>query len=446
MKNKRTRWAIIALIAVVVVVLAVAVPMVMGGPGKGVAPVPTTTVAAGELVVTASADGQTEVDAAYDVYPDVSGTVDSVEVSLGDKVKAGDTLFTIDDAALQSAVRQANAQLSQAKSQVAGAQQQLSQAKLQQLQAENNLDKLESLPGTMSASSAQIAEAKRGVTVAKAGVTSANASLSSAKVSRSNAEQSLADARDDLDKVTVVAPAAGVVTSVNVAAGGSVSTGGGASGSSSGAGSASSASGSSMTGASTSAASVSAASAGSSAPIVISDTSALMVTVAVNEVDIADVKAGQAATVTFDAAAGLAIGGTVRWVSPNALTSGNVRTYDVELDLAEQSPRLRPGMTSSADIVTLKIADALLVPKTAVRVDGTSKYVTVVKPDGSQEKREVTTGRSDETSVEVLTGIQAGEKIATSFTAPVEKTNSLMPPRPGGAGGSGGGSGMGGRP
>ncbi len=437
MKNKRTRWAIIALIAVAVVVLAVAAPMVMGGPGKGVAPVPTTTVAAGELVVTASADGQTEVDAAYDVYPEVSGTVDAVEVSLGDKVKAGDTLFTIDDAALQSAVRQANAQLSQAKSQVAGAQQQLSQAKLQQLQAENNLDKLESLPGTMSASSAQIAEAKRGVTVAKAGVTSANASLTSAKVSRSNAETALGDARADLDKVTVVAPAAGIVTSVNVAEGGSVATGGGASGSGS------SASAASLTGASTS---VSAASAGSSAPIVISDTSELMVTVAVNEVDIADVKAGQEVTVTFDAAAGLAIGGTVRWVSPNAVTSGNVRTYDVELDLAEQSARLRPGMTSSADIVTLKIADALLVPKTAVRVDGTSKYVTVTKADGSQEKRAVTTGRSDETSVEVLTGIKAGDKIATSFTAPVEKTNSLMPPRPGGAARSGGAAGSGGRP
>jgi len=444
MKKKRTRWAIIALVAVAVVVLAVAAPMVLGGPRRAAAPVPTTTVAAGELVVTASADGQTEADSAYDVYPEVSGTVDSVEVSLGDKVKAGDTLFTIDDTALQSAVRQANAQLSQAKSQVAGAEQQLSQAKLQQLQAENHLDKLESMTGTMSASSSQIAEAKRSVTVAKAGVTSANASLSSAKVSRSNAEKSLADARSDLDKVTIEAPASGIVTSVNVAAGGSVSTGGGASGSSSG-DSASSASASSMTGASTSASSVSAASSGS-APIVISDTSALMVTVAVNEVDIADVKAGQEATVTFDAASGLAIGGTVRWVSPNAVTSGNVRTYDVELDLAEQSPRLRPGMTSSADIVTLKIADALLVPKTAVRVDGTSKYVTLVKADGSQEKRAVTTGRSDETNVEILTGIKAGDKIATSFTTPVERTNSLMPPRPGGAAGAGGGSGMGGRP
>jgi len=288
----------------------------------------TTTVATGELAITASADGQTEADRTYDVYPDVSGTVERVEVSLGDKVKAGDTLFTIDDASLQSAVRSANAQLSAAKSQVsqanqqvAQANQQLDQAEASQFKAENNLHSLQSLTGTAAASSARIAEAKNdvavakaGVTTAKAGVTSANASLSSAKVARNNAEKSLADARSDLDKVTVTAPADGVVTSVNVVDGGSVSTGGGSTGSSSAAGATAS-----MTGATTS------ASSGSSAPIVISDSSILIATVAVNEVDIADVKPGQEATVTFDAAAGLAIPAKVRWVSPNATTRRNVR-------------------------------------------------------------------------------------------------------------------------
>ena len=97
--------------------------------------------------------------------------------------------------------------------------------------------------------------------------------------------------------------------------------------------------------------------------MVISDNSVLIATVAVNEVDIADVKVGQEATVTFDAATGLAIPAKVRWVSPNSATSGNVRTYDIELELAEQSDRLRPGMTASAEIATLKLEDALLDPQ-----------------------------------------------------------------------------------
>ena len=425
-RKKRVRWAIIALTVLVVIVAAVAVPMFLGGAKKSDVAIATTTVEPGKLVVTASADGQTEADNTYEVYPAVAGKVETVDVALGDRVKAGDKLFTLSDASLQSVVRSANAQLSQAKLQVAQANQQVAQARFQQLQAENGLDKLESQPASMAASHPQIAEAKRSVTVAKASVTSANASLSSAKVARANADKNLADARTDLSKVTVTAPADGIVTGLNVAEGGSVSTGGGTSAASSGA----SISGGSA-GSGTSAASASAAGS-ASAPVVISDSTKLIATVAVNEVDIADVKAGEEATVTFDAAAGLAIPATVRWVSPNAATSGNVRTYDVELELAEQDKRLRPGMTASAEITTLKLADALLVPKTAVRVDGTSKFVTVVKSDGTQEKRTVTTGRSDELSVQVLTNLKAGEKIASSFVAPAAAAgNSMIPPNPG---------------
>jgi len=431
-KKKRTRWAIIALVVVAVAALAIAGPMIASG-GKSSAPtVETLTVSTGTLVVTASADGETAPHETYDVYPAVSGTVDKLEVSVGDKVKAGDLLFTIDDASLQSAVRQANSGLSQAKSQVAGANQQVAQANMQLLQAKNALHTLESLPASRSASSAQIAEAKRGITVAKAGVTSANSSLSSAKVARSNAERSLADARADLDKTSVTAPSDGVVTAVSIASGGSVSTGGGASGASTGADSAAG----SSAGMSASVASVGGSS--SSAPVVISDTTALIARVAVNEVDIADIAVGQEATMTFDAVRGLEIPAKVSWISPNAVTSGNIRTYDIELTFAEQDSQLRSGMTASADIVTVTIKDALMVPKTAVRVDGTAKFVTVVKPDGSQVKRTVTTGRSDSTSAQILTGLKSDEKVTTSFTAPAQKSRGgLMPPRPsGGIGGN----------
>ncbi len=311
---------------------------------------------------------------------------------------------------------------------MAAANQQVSAAKLQKLQAENNLDRLESQTGTRTATSSQIDEAEQSVNVAKAGVTTAKssqkaakASLSSARVARNNAQTNYNEAKADLAKAVVTAPAGGVVTAVNVVEGGSVSTGSGASSVSSGSGSSASMAG----------ASASAASAGSSAPVVISDNSLLIATVAVNEVDIADVKKGQEATVTFDAATGLAIPATVRWVSPNSVTSGNVRTYDVELDLAEQNEQLRPGMTASAEIATLMVEDALLIPKTAVRVDGTTKFVTVVKPDGSQEKRTVTTGRSDDVNIQVLTGLKAGEKVTTNFTAPEEKSGGgIMPAAP----------------
>jgi multidrug efflux pump subunit AcrA (membrane-fusion protein) len=436
-KKKRARWMLIALVAVVVIALAVTIPVVMGGPTGAATPVPTTTVSTGELVVSVSADGQTEAAEVHDVYPGVSGTVKNVEVEVGDIVEAGATLFVVDDADLQASVRQANAQLSQANQQVAQANQQVAQAnqqllqaELQQSRAEDNLDTLESQTGTMTATPARIDAAQDEVDVAKAGVrsasaglSSAKASLSSAEIARSNAEKNLAEARANLDDVVVVAPASGVVTSVNVAEGGSVSTGGGTSTASSGAGSSGAAA---MSGAATSAGST-----GSSAPVAISQVSSLTVVVAVNEVDIADIASGQDALVTFDAVSDTEIAGTVSWVSPNATTTGNVRTYDVKLELDEQNDGLRPGMTATASIVTTTIADALLIPKTAVRVDGTAKFVTVVRPDGGQEKRTITTGRSDDVNVQVLSGLKEDEAVTTSFTTPEEESGGgFMPPSP----------------
>ncbi|MDP2299373.1 MAG: biotin/lipoyl-binding protein, partial [Actinomycetota bacterium] len=291
-KKKRARWMLIALTAVVAIALGVALPLVMGARDGAATPVPTTTAEPGELVVSVSADGRTEAAETHDVYPGASGTVQAVEVEVGDTVEAGQTLFVVDDADLEAGVRQANAQLlqarqqvAQASQQVAQASQQLQQADLQRSRAENNLTALESQTGTMTATPAQIdaAEAetdiaRAGVQTARAGVTSANAALLSAEAARSNAERSLAEATADLDKVVVVAPASGVVTAVSIAEGSSVSTGGGTGAASSGAGSAGASvlQGTAMTASST----------GSSAPVTISRVSSLVVVVAVNEVDI----------------------------------------------------------------------------------------------------------------------------------------------------------------
>lgn len=434
-KRKRTRRAVVAGFIAAAALMAVAAPMVLGGDKTSAAAVPMTTVTTGTLVISASADGQVEAADTYDVYPDVSGTVEDVYVAVGDRVEAGDRLFTLDEASLESAVRQAKAQLAQADQQVAlasqqiaSARQQVGAAKLQLSQAEQNVRDLRSLTGTMAVGAARIEEAKQGVSVAKSGVESALAAQkaaaaahASAKASRETAQVAYDEAKADLLNSTVVAPADGIVTGLNVSEGSGVTAVGSAS-----SGSASSGSSAGMLDAS-----ASAVSSASSAPVVIADDSALLIRVAVNEYDIADMKAGQPATVTVGAANGLRVPATVRWVSPNSTKSGNVRTYEVELELAEHNERLRSGMTASADISTLTIPDALMVPKSSVRVDGTTKFVTLVKPDGSQEKRTVTTGRSDDTNVQILTGLEAGQKVATSSADPVEdRRGGLMPPRP----------------
>jgi multidrug efflux pump subunit AcrA (membrane-fusion protein) len=405
-RKRKTRWAIGILAAVALIAAGVfAWPLVKRATTTQTATVSTTPVESGELMVTASADGSTEPKTSYDVYPEVGGTVTSVDVAVGDRVKAGDTLFVIDDNSLRDALRQAATSLDQADQQLAQSKQQVAQSKLGLLQAQNKLSALKSKPPSMPASSADIAEAKQGITVAQAGVTSAKAGLSGAQELRSQAAEKYSEAKADLSKGTVTAPADGIVLAVNVSDGSAVSAGG-----------------SSSTGGSGGTTGQTGATSGSSAPVVIADTSQLKVTVAVNEADIADVKAGQEATVTFDAIEGVSIPAKVAWVSPNAGASGSVTTYDVELELSAQDKRLRSGMTATADIVTITVADALLVPKSSVKTDGSTKYVTVVSANGGQEKRVVTTGPSDDTRVQIVTGLKAGEQIAAA-TASSSSTN-----------------------
>lgn len=437
-RRRRARWGFAALAVLVLVVAGViAGPMVMRAINPVSAATPTTAVVEGKLVVTTSADGTVEPAVTEEVFAQVGGTVDSVSVTVGDRVKKGETLFVIDKTELQSAVRAARAKLRQADQQVWGSKQQVEQAEYQVLQAENRLEELESRPATRPATDAEIEEAKKGVEVAQTGLKSAQKGLLSARSSYDNASRDYEAAVADLDKVTVTAPIGGVVTAVNVVEGGSVSSGSGASGAA-----ASGTSGGSGT---------SSAGGASSASVVIADTSELIVTVAVNEVDIADLRAGQEATVTLDALDDLELAATVSWVSPNAVSDGNVSTYEVRLELASQDDRLRSGMTATADIVTAKVEDALLVPKSSVKVDGMTKYVTVVAQDGTEEHRTVTTGLSDDTNIQVKTGLSAGERIATASSTSEEDSlrAGFMPPSPGGlqGGGPAGGSrppGMGG--
>lgn len=430
-KRRRARWAVAALVAVVLVVAGVVGwPLLSRSMGGRPAAIATATASTGRLVVTSSADGAAEPARTADVYAEVAGTVADVNVEVGDRVKAGQTLFTVDDEELQDAIRSAKTQKLQANQQLTSARQQVIQAEYQVLQATNRLDDLESRPATQAATDSEIEEAEKNVAVAKAGLTSAKSARVGAQQSYSNAVADYDDAVADLEKVTVTAPHGGVVTAVNISEGGSVSTAGGSGGASSGSGSTSGGAAGAATG--------STSSGSSSAPVVIADTSELVVTVNVNEIDIAEIEAGQEATITFDAVDELELPAKVSWVSPNATSDGSVSTYEVELTLAKQDKRIRNGMTASADIVTLSVADAVLVPKSSVKVDGAEKYVTVVGGDGSPQRRVVTTGPYDDEQIQVLAGLEDGEKVATTASSNDEQRGGgLMPPDPGGVAGGG---------
>ena len=155
----------------------------------------------------------------------------------------------------------------------------------------------------------------------------------------------------------------------------------------------------------------------------IADVTTLSVRAMVDELDIADVRVGQAAAVTSDAMPESRLSGTVINVSSQAQATGRGRqaTFSVTLGLDPltdaQSRRLRLGMSVSAQIVTRDLPDALLVPIAAVRTDqGDAASVRVRDPQtGEVRQVAVQTGRTTLDEVEITDGLVSGDEILVPF-------------------------------
>lgn len=405
--KKRRRWIWWVVLAVVVVaVAAIVVPMLTSS--TSATTYTTAKVEKSTLNVTVSGSGNGVVSDVTEVQPDITGTVKSLSVKLGDAVSKGDLLFKIVNPDLDAAVERAESSVTQAR-------QQLSQAKATVLQAESALHKAlhPSSIGTQTASvdAGAVKIARQQLASAKLGRTSAYESVDSARSALSQSE-------DDADKRTVRAPVSGVITVLNAQNGQSLS------------GNSSSSSGSS------------AAAAGSTAnsAVEISDLSTLRARIAVNEVDLVNVKVGMAASVTFDALPDVVASGTISAIAPTGSSTAGVVTYDVDITLVDPDPRLRPTMSCTAEITTSTRPDTLIVPSSAVRTDATTqqKYVLVGNTtSGDITQITVKTGVVVGTRTEILSGLTAGQTVLIGGAGSSSSTGATDTGGPGGRGGIG---------
>ncbi len=173
--------------------------------------------------------------------------------------------------------------------------------------------------------------------------------------------------------------------------------------------------------------------------------------VSMNEVDVAKIKLGQKATLTFDAVSGLTITGEISEIDSVGTVSQGVVTYNVKITFDTNDERVKPGMSVSAEIITDVKQDVLIVPNGALKTEGGQSYVEVLdSPDpevaGTQgvtskiapRQVSVETGISNDTSTEIVSGLTEGDKIitrtitATATTAAATSAPSLF----GGGGGN----------
>lgn len=151
----------------------------------------------------------------------------------------------------------------------------------------------------------------------------------------------------------------------------------------------------------------------------------------VDEADIGGVKEGQRVTFTVDAFIGETFEGTVTQVRLDYTETSSVITYTVVIKADNPDLKLKPGLTATVSIYTLELKDVLTTEAKAVNfkpnteilaeynkqhnfsdnktVEGTTLWV--LNADKSITQKSVELGASDGVNVQIVKGINEGEKL-----------------------------------
>jgi Cu(I)/Ag(I) efflux system membrane fusion protein len=131
----------------------------------------------------------------------------------------------------------------------------------------------------------------------------------------------------------------------------------------------------------------------------------------VYEADFAHVRAGQKANVTLDYLPGKNYEARVAYVYP--YLNSETRTGRVRLELVNRKLELRPGMYANVQLDS-DLGPRLQVPTPAIVYTGPRRLVFVDLGEGRFRPQEVTIGAQASGMSEVLSGLQAGDKVAVS--------------------------------
>ncbi len=145
------------------------------------------------------------------------------------------------------------------------------------------------------------------------------------------------------------------------------------------------------------------------------DDRCLFVSAPIDEVDAANIKAGQVSRITLDAIKGKSYAGRVKRVAPYVLElEKQARTVEVEVDFVEppSTENLLVGYSADVEIVHAKHENVLRIP-TQTLLEG--KRVLVYKADGVLDERIVTTGLANWEQTEITTGLNEGDQIVLTL-------------------------------
>lgn len=392
-----------ATLTLVVAAVAIITVLLQSSP----APIKPTTVTAELAEITETVTGKGTVQPANlaNAAFQTDGQITSMLVSIGQTVTAGQNLATIDSTTATLALDTKRATLATSQLTLDAKR----AARAVTVAAVNDArERLASLPDDAS-----YTEARNTLTTAQSQITSDDAAIAEAELARDNAAREVTAAQATLDATTLKAPIAGVVTAIN-----------GTVGSNSGS---QTPSASDTTDTADSNTATSPGSATTSSVVTIADTSSLFVVAAVAENDIDRVQIDQTATINLTSSDNKEAAGTITAIAPMPKSKDGAVTYQVTIRLTEPPAGIFLGQTGNAEITVASATDAITLPVDAVnRIDETSGTVDVLSK-GKTTTVEVTLGLANATTVQILDGISADQKVVvTAPTEPLSEPDPMM--------------------
>jgi HlyD family secretion protein len=426
------RGSKIVIVVVAIVVVAGAVLFLFGGKfaakadpvasTKGTVGVSTVKVARGDLTAAVTASGQFQPNTITTIRPDSNmptRKIVKIDVTEGQKVKAGEALAEIDatglDLSLKSAEATYTSQLAKlenlkakpADMDLAAAQATLTQAQAALETQRENYTNMKALADKGLASKNQLADAQRQVTSATANLDSAQLSYQNTKaqsqvdvLSAQDAAVAQADndrlmARLVLGSTVIRSPVNGVVAEVAVNVGDLVSP--------------------------------------STAVMTVIDPDPMWLQAQVNENDMVQVRVGQTATVTPSGYPDMAIRGRVTQFDLHAQVVSNVSVFTTTIEVPNKDGKLLWGMNADAEISVLSLKNVLTLPTSAVKTSNGASTVTILD-GGQQVSWDVQTGASDGTRTQIVAGLDEGTEVVLSRRTSTTTTGTTQPRGPGGFG------------
>lgn len=149
--------------------------------------------------------------------------------------------------------------------------------------------------------------------------------------------------------------------------------------------------------------------------ISLPNTSEIIVEIRVHETSVDKVRPDQPATIIVDAFPDKTFHGKVLKVAPlpdsqQGFLNPDVKVYTTRVTLEDSDDSVKPGMSAKVEILVDQLHNVLIVPIQAVVIREGKKLCYVMASDTPQP-RVVSTGTFNDTFVEIIGGLEEGEKV-----------------------------------